>query len=352
MLGLTAHGGNRVLVGLANSVVAAGHGCCVLTPRCPASMPYRFDPRVKVRRIGPEVSNKFLRWALFACCLAIALRDRDVVANHFVTAMAARVAQLTSSARVVYLIQDIEYRFYEGGRRYLARWICEWTYRLPMLLPANAYLEGELLRHGLRPLAPLNLGVDRAFLEQPPIVGNRQFDVVYFLRRDRHKRLDRFLLIAQRLKQSRVTVAGISQDAGLLSECAALLSAAVSPAADSALIEVLDRARIMLLTSDQEGFSLPALEAMARGLPTVMFPCGGPSSYAKDGYNCVIVADESVDTAVAEIHRLLQDDRHYSRLSLNARTTAARFDFERALGEFIPRLAGMFAGSPLHRSQE
>lgn len=346
MLGLTAHGGNRVLVAIANALVSAGHRCLVLTPRYPASMPYSFDSRVEICRVGPEVSAKPLRWALFVCYLALALRGKDVIANHFVTAVAARIAQLTSPARVVYLIQDIEYRFYSGLLRIVARWLCAWTYRLPALLPANAYLEAELRQQGLRPLPALKLGVNRIFLNQAAGAADKSFEVVYFLRRDRHKRLDRFLQIAQCLMQSGVSIAGISQDAELLSACATSLTAAFSPASDGALIEVLDGSRMLLLTSDQEGFALPALEAMSRGLPVVMFPCGGPSAYAKDGYNCIVVDDD--DTAVKEILRLLQDQPLYSRISANARATAAGFDFDHGLAEFIPRLTGMFAERSLH----
>ena len=71
MLGLTAHGGNRVLVAIANALVADGHHCCVLTPRQPSSMPFKFDARVEVRYIGPRVSNKPLRWMLFVLQLTI-----------------------------------------------------------------------------------------------------------------------------------------------------------------------------------------------------------------------------------------------------------------------------------------
>ena len=341
MLGLTAHGGNRVLVAVANALVQSGHQCRVLAPGQVPAMPFKFDPRVEVEFAGPQVANKALRWLLFSAYLAVALRGRDVIANHFVTAVAARIAQLTSSARVVYLVQDIEYRFYRGILRSVARWLCLWSYRLPLLLPANGYLEKELQRHGVRPLPALRLGVAAAFFSEPPAAGAKSFDVVYFLRREPHKRIDRFQAIARLLLDSGVTIAGISQDEALIKECAPSLTAAFRPADDHALIAVLDQARLLLLTSEQEGFALPPLEAMARGLPAVMFPCGGPGEYARDGYNCVMVGDESTDTAAREILRLLRDGPCYGRLSANARATAADFDFAPGLAALIPRLENM-----------
>ena len=347
MLGLTAHGGNRVLVAMANVLVAGGHQCSVLTPQqsLPSAMPFKFDARVEVRYAGPEISNKTLRWTVFALYLSWALRGRDIIANHFVTGVAARIAQLTSRARVIYLVQDIEFRFYGGMLRLVARWLCEWTYRLPLLLPSNSYLEDELRKLGAQPLPALKLGVDRIFFEQPAAAGPKQFDVVCFPRREKHKRLDRLLQIAERIKKSGATVTAISQDKGLLAECAPAISAAFTPASDSALIEVLDRSRLLLLTSEQEGFALPPLEAMARGLPCVIFPCGGPGVYASDGQNCLLIADESVDTAAMEILRLLGDQLLYERLAANARSTAAQFKFETGLSELVPRLEKLLAGA-------
>ncbi len=341
MLGLTAHGGNRVLVAIANALVDAGHQCLVLTPKQPASMPFKFDPRVEVRQVGPAMANKPVRWMLFVIYLAWALPGRDVIANHFVTAVAARIAQLTGRTRVIYLVQDIEYRFYQGVLRSLAHALCNWTYRLPVLLPGNPYLENELRNLGFTPIAALKLGADRIFFEQQAANGSKQFDVVYFLRRDRHKRLDRFLQIASRLRQAGATIAGITQNAALLAESAAAVTATFKPESDRELIEVLDRCRLLLLTSDHEGFALPPLEAMARGLPCVIFPCGGPGVYAQNGHNCVVITDQSVESAAGEILRLLEDHAAYQRLSINARSTAAQFNFDLALAEIIPRLADL-----------
>lgn len=144
MLGLTPHGGNRVLVGIANALVNAGHQCLVLTPNQPSSMPFKFSSQVEVRRVGPVITNKLARWMWFVVYLAWVLPGRDVVANHFVTAVAARIAQIAGRARVVYVVQDIEYRFYGGTLHAIAQALCNWTYQLPLLLPANPYLESEL----------------------------------------------------------------------------------------------------------------------------------------------------------------------------------------------------------------
>lgn len=344
MLGLTAHGGNRVLVALANALVQAGHSCTVLTPRQPTvmpAMPYAFDPRVQVRRVGIALVAKPLRWLLFSAYLAWALRGRDVIANHFLTAVAARLASFASDARVIYLVQDIEYRFYAGLTRALARALCLWTYRLPSVLPANPYLEDELRKHGAKPLPAASLGIDAIFLEQIAQGKDKQFDVIYFLRRERHKRSDRFADIARRLQPAKLRIAAISQDAALLGEYAPLLAQSFMPASDGELIEILDRSRVLLLTSDQEGFALPPLEAMARGLPCVLFPCGGPGTYAQNGHNCVVIENESTATAAEAIVHLLGDGGEYAKLAANARATAARFNLATSLAEILPRLQAL-----------
>src|SRR5690625_7346132 len=67
----------------------------------------------------------------------------------------------------------------------------------------------------------------------------------------------------------------------------------------------MDRCRIFLLASEHEGFALPPLEAMARGLAVVTFPAGGPSVYVKKDVHAAVVSDCSAQTAAAISEELL-----------------------------------------------
>lgn len=344
MLGLTPHGGNRVLVAIANALACAGHQCTIVCPVHEANLPFVLDSRVRVRQIGFRIESKILRWIFFIIQVPFALRGQLVLANHFLTALAAQLADGRRSHRTVYLVQDIEFRFYPGLIRLIAKQLCRLTYQLPNLLPANRYLEKELKNFGCICMQPIDLGIAAQFFSQRNMAV-RKFDVVYFLRRDHHKRLDRFEAILERLKSCGISVVGITQDEELLARFSPRLEAVRRPANDAELIDILDSARLLLLTSDQEGFSLPPLEGMARGLPAVMFPCGGPSVYARHGENAEIISAETVEAVIEAIERILNNPEYYKALSECALLTSHEFSFERGLEKLVPRLTQIWQRS-------
>jgi glycosyltransferase involved in cell wall biosynthesis len=51
---------------------------------------------------------------------------------------------------------------------------------------------------------------------------------------------------------------------------------------ESALVELYRGATAMVLTSQQEGLGIAAMEAMACGLPVISTRCGGPETFIRD----------------------------------------------------------------------
>jgi len=102
----------------------------------------------------------------------------------------------------------------------------------------------------------------------------------------------------------------------------------------------MDSARILLLTSYREGFSLPPLEGMARGLPAVLFRCGGPDQYIIDGRNGIYV--ESEEKAAEAVEELVRDAKIYDLMHREALITADQYRMDKSLalmGEFIAQCA-------------
>ena len=342
ILGLTTHGGNRVLIQIANELVRSGHECTIVTSWASADCPFSVDPRVAIERRGPRTAHKLLRWLYLLTILTWRMRGADaVLANHFLTAIPARLAVFAWKTRVLYLVQGIEYRAYAAPWSNITEGLCRRTWRTGTLIAANPYLDDELRRLGASPAFVLRLGVDEAFLTTPVADDERKlFDVVCMLRREHYKRADRLLEITRELMRLGRTVLCICPDAELAASHQASFTQIARPDSDQALIALYDSAKIFLLTSDHEGFALPPLECMARGLPPVMFPCGGPSVYARDGENCVVVGDASTDTAVTEIVSLLADVSRYARLSERARATARGYAMSPAVKALMPVLLG------------
>ena len=78
---------------------------------------------------------------------------------------------------------------------------------------------------------------------------------------------------------------------------------------------------------EAESLGLVGLEAMACEIPSVITNCGGPSSYAVDGRNCLQINPKKVSDLVERIETLLkmENEELYS-LKQNGRITAMRYD--------------------------
>jgi len=90
---------------------------------------------------------------------------------------------------------------------------------------------------------------------------------------------------------------------------------------DAEIIDILNRARIMLYAPRLEPFGYAPLEANACGLPVIAVAEGGVRETIQDGVNGILVEHEPESMAAA-IERLLFDDELHSRLSTQAENLA------------------------------
>ena len=71
----------------------------------------------------------------------------------------------------------------------------------------------------------------------------------------------------------------------------------------------MSRASLSLISSQSEGFSLVALEAMSVGIPTVAYNCPGGIRYVvKDGVTGFLVPLNDEDTFVEKVCTLIEND--------------------------------------------
>lgn len=83
-----------------------------------------------------------------------------------------------------------------------------------------------------------------------------------------------------------------------------------------------DRADILLLTSDLEGFALVLVEAMARGVPCAAFDYVGLEEIVRDGENGVVAKQDDHERLAHKIINLLESNSDYAAASKNAIDTA------------------------------
>ncbi len=87
------------------------------------------------------------------------------------------------------------------------------------------------------------------------------------------------------------------------------------------LIDLYQSASVFALCSDEEGFGMVILEAMACGVPVVSTRSGGPDGIISDGYNGYLVDLDDADAIADRLARLLSDEALNRRLGDAARET-------------------------------
>jgi glycosyltransferase involved in cell wall biosynthesis len=91
------------------------------------------------------------------------------------------------------------------------------------------------------------------------------------------------------------------------------------------------RSDVWLCGSRQEGFHLPALEAMACRCPVVSTRTGGPADFVEDGINGFLVdVEDSAGLAERLVEVLTMSDAKWRRISEAALATATRYTWDDA----------------------
>lgn len=114
----------------------------------------------------------------------------------------------------------------------------------------------------------------------------------------------------------------------------------------SELRALYNRTSVFMLTSQYEGWGLPALEAMACGAAVVSTQSGGVNDFIDDGQNgrLVEVGDE---VAVAQsVLQLLRDEDLRVTLATNGSLDAKRFSVERSTDDLEKLLRDLSKGGP------
>lgn len=337
-MGLTTNGGIRVLMRFGDLAAEAGHRVTFYIPKGLNTHVFRAHKDIQVKEIGPKVRNKLLSWLFFMIFFPLKNRGNLIIVSHFFVYFPSVIAR--NKERVIYLVQGIEFYCYKGLFRTVAEFISRRAFLAEHLYAGNRLLFEELGKYG-SPKGHLTMGIDSVFLDTPlpsRESNSRPYDIIYFLRREKYKRRDRFERILPGLLDKGYKVVCVTQESSLIEEYEKFDVTIIKPAGDAALIKCIDSARVLAYTSDYEGFALPPLECMARGVPSVMYDCGGPRNYAVNGENAVILENTDSAPLLDSIELVLGDQALYKKLSDNSFQTAQRHAIEPALRNFLERI--------------
>lgn len=102
---------------------------------------------------------------------------------------------------------------------------------------------------------------------------------------------------------------------------------------DAALLALYQQASVFVLPSDEEGFGMVLIEAMACGIPVVATRCGGPEGIITDGEDGHLVPRDDPAAMAERIARLLRTPSLNQSMGAKARATVERCYDERVAGE-------------------
>ena len=100
-----------------------------------------------------------------------------------------------------------------------------------------------------------------------------------------------------------------------------------------ALVRLYQEASVFALPSDEEGFGVVLLEAMACGVPVVSTRSGGPDGIISDDDDGYLVPLDDAATMASRLGILLQNPAHGIEMGRKARQTIERRYDERVAGE-------------------
>ena len=139
-------------------------------------------------------------------------------------------------------------------------------------------------------------------------------------------------LLLDRKSRLRIKVAGL-HDAGLLEEATKLSNVTnLGFITDEQLLKHTRGAAISMMLSRYEGFGIPALEAMAAGVPAIVSPHSALPEIAGDAG--IIVQPEDSAGIVDVCHRLIDDRDYRDEVIARGRLNAARYHW----GDCVLRL--------------
>lgn len=325
MLSIGPHGGNRVLLEIANSMSKQGLSVTILTSKIDNNMVYDIDDDIDVVEMFPRVPFKYLRWFLFLSVAWIFMRKGKVLANHFLTAYPSKLSQLIFKTDFIYFIQDIEFEFYKKYRVFgsVLKLLCIFTYRFGNIISANPYLTNRLSEYA-NVEYDFNLGVRKNCDSYDILLREKKYDIVFFMRSELHKGLDRFIDIYK--CNPELNYLCITQDEKLKSTYSDMSGISIiSPKSDSELYQYLASSKALLLTSYHEGFALPPLEAMSVGTPLIYYPSGGPGVYSNENNS---IAIQRTSDFILAFNEIVSNYQNYSKASLK---TANLFDLDKSL---------------------
>lgn len=174
--------------------------------------------------------------------------------------------------------------------------------------------------------------------------------VVYVGRLKSYKRVDHLLqmakLVLSRFPEVFFVVAGQGEEMEKLKMLSAELGIQervtfTGFVEEEAKNTLLERAWLMVLPSEKEGWGIVVIEANACGTPVIGYRIPGLQDSIRDGRTGVLVDEETPEALAKAVSDLLGDEKRWKYLSEQALVWAGRFHWDEMAKDFYRRVEGV-----------
>lgn len=358
-LNVVGGGAERVLVHVANALVARGHGVDVITFDPPGQSFYALDPRVRRvdLAVGPP-GQPTPRWALLRALPRIrkAATDAnaDIVVGFMHSMYVPMALALWGSGIPLVASEHTGMQHFEGRRfeRLLVRWLSRRfvakSVPSEVVLAQCASVDAcpvEVLANPL-PLEPFRLGVCQPPREPPVLLSVGRF----MKEKNQLELIDAFARLAGEFPDWTLRFAGDGEMRALLERRVAdlgLTARVQMPGAVAAMADEYAAASIVAMPSRWESFGLATAEALASARPVVGFAdCPGTNELVRHEHNGLLVegGEGRVRHLEAGLRRLMADPALRGTLGSRGPASVAHFAGDAVTPvweDFFSRYAGV-----------
>jgi glycosyltransferase involved in cell wall biosynthesis len=338
LIGLTPHGGNRVIAQISNGL-AEFYNVKLVTPIISNNFSYEIDKKVSIELIESLFKNKILVWVYFVFTFPFKHARRNVdlyVVTHFLTIISGLILKFIFKKKVVFLCQGVEHNAFKGKiASTVARFVSLLGHKFFYVIVVNNTLARDVEKEFLiQADETIELGVDDVFIDTPLTFSERTFDIICFPRSENYKGFE-YLYESLGKLTHRYKILCVTQNAQLKKHLNKYKTIVIEkPVNDLDLVRLIDKSKLCLYTSTYEGFGLPPLECMARGVPTVMFECTGNQNYT-NVHNSIVIDKLDVDELVSRAELLLGDLSLLNAYSKSASETGKNRSFSKQVKKFV-----------------
>ncbi len=225
----------------------------------------------------------------------------------------------------------------------LATWLAEklipYAYRHTPMLAISPSTKEDLVARGIAPehVWVVPPGVDDTAYRNPGDTGEREPLILWIGRVEPYKRADVMLdampKILARIPTARLVIVGEGSARNALAERAATLGVGGSVRftgfiSEEQKIAELERAAVVVNTSEKEGWGMTVIEGNACGAPSVSSDVPGLRDSVRDGETGLLVPYGNVDALADAVARVLGDRELRRRFVANGLSWAARFSWD------------------------